>query len=98
MPIPFIAAAAFQGVSAIPYAGIILRVVPWLLGTYGLKVYFGGSTNSSERNMHSKVIMITVRWPRYDEQTKLMVSRAARLVLEHLLHVNLLSVELRWSC
>jgi hypothetical protein len=54
------ATAAFEGVSTVPYAGTILRVVPWLFGTYGLKVYFGGSTNSSERNLHSKVIMITV--------------------------------------
>jgi hypothetical protein len=39
-----------------------LRIIPIIGVIYGLKRYFGGASNRSERVMHSKVVMITVRY------------------------------------
>ena len=61
MPLPLLADAIFVGISSIPFAVPVLKTVPWLLALYLLKWYFGGARNTSERLMHSKVIMITVR-------------------------------------
>ncbi|KAF7585573.1 hypothetical protein BBP40_010644 [Aspergillus hancockii] len=59
MPIPILAQGYTEGISSIPYAWTVLRVVPWVLLVAALKWYFRGSQNSSERLMHSKVIMVT---------------------------------------
>ncbi|PTU25310.1 hypothetical protein P175DRAFT_0498428, partial [Aspergillus ochraceoroseus IBT 24754] len=59
MPIPLITKGVTEGLSSIPYSYTVLRVVPWLLLVAVLKYYFGGARNSSERLMHSKVVMIT---------------------------------------
>lgn len=60
MPVPLIAQGITEGVSSIPYAVPVLRAAPWLLLLAALKYYFGGARNTSERLMHSKVVMITV--------------------------------------
>lgn len=60
MPIPLIAEGLFGGLSNIPYAYTVLKALPWLALLYFLKVYFGGARNTSERLMHSKIVMITV--------------------------------------
>ncbi|KAE9965366.1 hypothetical protein EG328_009792 [Venturia inaequalis] len=54
MPIPLVASALEQGLSRIPHAYTILKTLPWIGGIYGLKRYFAGASNTSERNMHSK--------------------------------------------
>lgn len=59
MPIPLIEKGASHGISSIPYAWTFLRTAPWLILLWILKIYFGGARNTSERLMHSKVIMIT---------------------------------------
>ncbi|KAI9821675.1 MAG: hypothetical protein M1827_002256 [Pycnora praestabilis] len=59
MPIPIIAEALFKGLGSIPYSYTILKIVPWIVLVYLLKLYFGGARNTSERLMHSKVVMIT---------------------------------------
>ncbi|KAA8650414.1 hypothetical protein EYZ11_003373 [Aspergillus tanneri] len=59
MPIPLIAQGITEGVSSIPYAYTVLRALPWVLLVAALKYYFGGARNSSERVMHSKVVMVT---------------------------------------
>ncbi|KAL2003523.1 hypothetical protein VTN02DRAFT_3508 [Thermoascus thermophilus] len=59
MPVPLIVQGITEGVSSIPYAVPVLRAAPWLLLLAALKYYFGGARNSSERLMHSKVVMIT---------------------------------------
>ncbi|KAK2785816.1 hypothetical protein FQN52_008231 [Onygenales sp. PD_12] len=59
MPIHIIAQGFLEGVSSIPYAIPILKVAPWVGGIVLLKRYFGGTKNTSERLMHSKVVMIT---------------------------------------
>lgn len=43
------------------YARPILKYAPWLLLLWLLKYFSSGAKNTSERNMHSKVIMLTVR-------------------------------------
>ena len=60
MPVPFLAEAVFGGWTPTPYLWTILKTLPWLGLIYLLRIYFGGATNSSERMMHSKVVMITV--------------------------------------
>ena len=60
MPIPLLADVLSNGVGSIPFATQMLKALPWLALIYLLKLYFGGANNTSERLMHSKVIMITV--------------------------------------
>ncbi|KAE8361647.1 hypothetical protein BDV27DRAFT_132739 [Aspergillus caelatus] len=59
MPIPLIAQGFQEGISSIPYAWTVLKIVPWVLLVAALKYYFGGARNGSERLMHSKVVMVT---------------------------------------
>lgn len=61
MPVYIVAQALFDGIGSIPYAWTILKAIPCLFLLLVLKGYFGGATNKSERKMHSKVVMITVR-------------------------------------
>lgn len=61
MPIPIIAHGIQEGISAIPYAWETIKIAPWFLLLGGLKFYAGGASNTSERNMHSRVVMVTVR-------------------------------------
>ena len=63
MPIPLLADVIFEGIHTIPFAIPILKTLPWLILVALLKIYFGGASNTSERVMHSKVIMITVPQP-----------------------------------
>lgn len=60
MPIHIIAQGFFEGIASIPYGWTAVRVIPCLAVLYMLKWYFNGIANTSERNMHSKVVMITV--------------------------------------
>ena len=60
MPIPLFADVVFKGVDAVPFAIPILKALPWVVLTWVMKWYFGGASNTSERLMHSKVVMITV--------------------------------------
>ena len=60
MPIPFLANVLSHGIEAFPLAIPILKTLPCLVLLWLLKLYFGGASNTSERLMRSKVIMITV--------------------------------------
>ena len=60
MPIPLLSMVIQDGLSTIPFAIPILKTLPWLVLIYILKLFFGGPRNTSERLLHSKVIMITV--------------------------------------
>lgn len=60
MPLPILADALFKGISTIPFALPILKTLPWIVLVYLLKMYFGGASNTSERLMHSKIVMVTV--------------------------------------
>lgn len=59
MPIHILASAVFEGVSLLPFVIPFLKTLPLLFSIWLLKWYFGGASNTSERLMHSKVIMIT---------------------------------------
>ena len=61
MPIPFLGYVLQEGVHAVPFLIPILKAVPWILLVAALKLFFSARTNKSERVMHSKVIMVTVR-------------------------------------
>lgn len=63
MPIPLIAQGIQEGIGSIPYAWTVIKTAPWLLLLAALKYYFGGARNTSERLMHSKVVMVTVWIP-----------------------------------
>ena len=60
MPLPILAEAFFKGLPIVSIVFSILKIVPWLVIIYLLKTYFSGARNTSERLMHSKIIMITV--------------------------------------
>ncbi|PWY79268.1 NAD(P)-binding protein [Aspergillus heteromorphus CBS 117.55] len=59
MPIPIIVQGVTEGLTSIPYAWDIIKLVPWALLLAALKYYFRGAQNTSERVMHSKVVMVT---------------------------------------
>lgn len=61
MPIPFLAEVVFNGIpGGISYWSVIKGLLA-ITVIVAIKWYCGGASNSSERQMHSKVIMITVR-------------------------------------
>jgi hypothetical protein len=60
MPVNIIATAFSDGLSAIPLGWTAVKVIPILAVLYVLKWFFNGAVNGSERNMHSKVVMVTV--------------------------------------
>ena len=53
--------AFLDGIDSVPLIWPILKTIPWLVGLYLAKIFFSGSSNTSERNMHGKVVMVTVR-------------------------------------
>lgn len=60
MPVPLLAEVLTGGFSSIPHLSTLVKTAACLVVVYVMKVYFGGASNTSERTMHSKVIMITV--------------------------------------
>lgn len=63
MPIPLLSHGLTEGLSAVPYGYTVLKTAAVLAVLALVKYYFGGARNSSERLMHSKVIMVTVCRP-----------------------------------
>jgi hypothetical protein len=60
MPIGILHQGFTEGLSSIPYGWPIVKVTSVIGVLYLLKWFFNGATNYSERNMHSKVVMVTV--------------------------------------
>ena len=60
MVVPLLAEGFGRGITNIPYLFTVAKVL--LLGglIYLLKQYFGGAVCRSERDMHGKVVIITV--------------------------------------
>ncbi|KAF2272609.1 oxidoreductase-like protein [Westerdykella ornata] len=82
MPVNILAQAFSDGISSIPYSWTVLKVISCLAVLYLLKWYFNGATNTSERNMHSKVVMITGGTSGIGaEVAKGLAARGAQLVL-----------------
>jgi len=63
MPIPLLAEGFGRGVSNIPYIWTVAQSSAAIGVVYLLKLYFGGAKCRSERVMHGKVVMVTVRIP-----------------------------------
>lgn len=60
MPVNILAHAWDQGLSSIPFGWTAVKLAPVFAVLYLLKWFFNGAVNKSERNMHSKVVMVTV--------------------------------------
>lgn len=61
MPVPLVAQYFNEGLSSVPYTYTALKLALAGAVLWVLKTFFGGARNTSERNMHSKVVMMTVR-------------------------------------
>jgi small-conductance mechanosensitive channel len=82
MPIPIIVKGISDGLDSIPWIWTVFRYAPWILLVAALKYYFGGARNTSERLMHSKVVMVTVRLPSPSSILhNLIITRVAHLEL-----------------
>lgn len=53
--------ALFDGIESIPWIWPLLKTAPWLFFLWLLKTFFQGAKNTSERQMHGKVVLVTVR-------------------------------------
>lgn len=60
MVVPLLAEGFGRGVTNIPHLSSIVKTTLFVGLIYILKTYFGGATCKSERDMHGKVVMITV--------------------------------------
>jgi NAD(P)-dependent dehydrogenase (short-subunit alcohol dehydrogenase family) len=82
MPIPFITAAAWKGLPGLPDGWTVLKGVIALTIIGLLKWYSMGASNTSERQMHGKVIMITGGTSGIGAATALeLAQRGAQIVL-----------------
>ncbi|KAF3042262.1 hypothetical protein E8E11_005347 [Didymella keratinophila] len=59
MPIGILHQGFTEGLDSIPYGWPIVKVASVVGVLYLLKWFFNGAVNTSERNMHSKVVMVT---------------------------------------
>ncbi|KAF1365043.1 NAD(P)-binding protein [Lizonia empirigonia] len=82
MPIGILHQGFTEGLSSIPYGWTILKVTSVFGVLYLLKWFFNGAINSSERNMHSKVVMVTGGTAGIGaEVVKGLASRGAQIIL-----------------
>lgn len=66
MPVPLINYVLSEGGvqdAILSYAWPVLKIATWIGALFLVKWYCGGAINTSERNMHGKVVMITVNTP-----------------------------------
>lgn len=59
MPVNIIAQVFSEGLDSVPYGWTVAKFASAFAVLYALKWFFNGATNGSERNMHSKVILVT---------------------------------------
>ncbi|WPK27758.1 hypothetical protein PUMCH_005158 [Australozyma saopauloensis] len=59
MPIDILSSAIFDGPETIPGWSYIKTYVPIVTALGAAKYYFGGSANTSDRNMHGRVFIVT---------------------------------------
>ena len=60
MPVDIVAKVFAEGLDSIPYGWTVAKLASAFGVLYLLKWFFSGAVNGSERNMHSKVVMVTV--------------------------------------
>lgn len=82
MAIYIAAQALFDGIDSVPYLWPLLKTAPWLFLLWLLKTFFQGAKNTSERNMHGKVILVTGGTSGVGEATvRSLATRGAQIVL-----------------
>ncbi|KAK5121754.1 hypothetical protein LTR85_004629 [Meristemomyces frigidus] len=82
MPVYIGAKVLFDGLDSLPFIWPILKAIPWLGALYLIKWFFSGASNGSERNMHSKVVLVTGGTSGIGEQVvRGLASRGAQIVL-----------------
>ncbi|TVY18633.1 putative oxidoreductase [Lachnellula arida] len=82
MPLPFIADYFWKGIPGLPGPLTVLKIVAVVAFIGLLKWYLAGKVNTSERQMHSKVIMITGGTSGIGAATALSLARrGAQIVL-----------------
>ncbi|KAF2995849.1 hypothetical protein E8E13_003105 [Curvularia kusanoi] len=82
MPIGILHQGFTEGLDSIPYGWPIVKVASVFGVLYLLKWYFNGAVNTSERNMHSKVVMVTGGTAGIGaEVVKGLASRGAQIIL-----------------
>lgn len=59
MPIDIVSSVLFDGPDSVPGVDLAIKYGPVVLTVAALKYYFGGSTNTWERDMHGKVFIMT---------------------------------------
>ncbi|KAI6799726.1 oxidoreductase-like protein [Hortaea werneckii] len=59
MPVYMAVSGLLDGLDSIPFIWPLLKTLPVLAFLYLLKTFFSGASNTSERNMHGKVVMVT---------------------------------------
>ncbi|KAK5740405.1 hypothetical protein LTR17_004668 [Elasticomyces elasticus] len=59
MPVYIATQALLDGVDSVPFIWPLLKTLPLLGLLYILKIFFSGASNTLERNMHGKVVMVT---------------------------------------
>lgn len=94
MPVNIIGSFIEQGKDAIPYYDQVVQYAPFVAGIGALKWYFSGATNTWERNLHGKVIVMTVSSRQRSDNIYLILCRAeppewVRLLLNSLLEKEL---------
>ena len=60
MVVPLLAEGFERGLSGIPQLSNIVKAVLFVAVIYLLKTWFGGAQCKSERDMHGKVVIVTV--------------------------------------
>lgn len=60
MPVYIAAQGLLDGLDSISWIWPILKALPWLGLLWLLKTFFQGARTLAERNMHGKVVMVTV--------------------------------------
>jgi hypothetical protein len=81
MAIYIIRTAFNDGVGSVPFLWPILKALPWLILLWAVKFFFSGVSNKSDRNMHGRVVLVTVRTVEMQEWTRwLSISREEPVV------------------
>ncbi|KAI8936377.1 hypothetical protein NX059_006790 [Plenodomus lindquistii] len=82
MPVNIVAQVFTEGLDSVPYGWTVAKVASVCAVLYALKWFFNGAVNGSERNMHSKVVMVTGGTAGIGaEVVRGLASRGAQIVL-----------------
>lgn len=60
MPVPILNQMFTDGVDSIPFVWPVLKTLPAFAALYLVKTFCQGASNTSERNLHGKVVVVTV--------------------------------------